>query len=650
MNHVRSLLHRAGPWLVAGLAYLAMAVAVTWPLALELDRQVLGYLGFENTAQTIWHYHAWREFQGDLLRSNLQERGLLGTLANLGEIYRISVSFPEKNSMANGMDFVWTWPLDLLFGLPAYYNIKCWLILVANGLAGMALARATGARRLACWVGGAVFSFNPWTFHMLVTGRMVEAQTFLAAMAALALLWTWRRPEPWAWALAGGALALVTANYWFYGHFMILFTLVWLVWHLLIRRPPTLGPWGRNLVFYLLTFLVVCLPAAHPYLVRLVTNERLPGLVRPDPGDHPSLERLTRQATAFSAEADYPLRQPRRGIHRGFTPPWWLPNQHTFLANATLLALLPALLLRRGGFWLMGALVFYLLPLGPYLKFGGELVRIGGQPVPLPYLPLLLHFPLLEKLFWPNQSMFLFAMCVAILMAGNLDWLLRQARLKGVAALAVGATLVGVMALEMIGRGQLPLTRSEIVIPPLYQAEGRGRGFIYLPIGRRYWEVPRDFTFNRDYYHGSDLTLVNLHLAMHGGKGLFGRPHYMAGKDYWLYEPYHLSTQPFLCWLVALGEREPPSFEPQDLEQVLAEGYEYAVVHERFCSHLTDRGAYQLDLEEGRRRFDGIFKTMRQHFGAPVHEGLEPSWDQGGATPYEVSVQRFRVAIFRMSR
>ena len=301
MTPVRSLLHRSGPWLVATLAYLVLALAVTWPLALELDSHVLGYLGFENTAQTMWHYHAWREFQTDLLRSNLQERGFLGSLAHLGEIYRISVSFPEKNSLANGMDFVWTWPLDLLFGLPAYHNIKCWLILVANGLAGMALARATGAGRLASWVGGTVFSFNPWTFHMLITGRMVEAQTFLAALAALALLWTWRRPEPWAWALAGGALAMVTANYWFYGHFMILFTLVWLVWHLLIRKPPTLGPWGRNLVFYLLTFLVVCLPAAHPYLVRLVTDERLPGLVRPDPGDRPSLERLTRQATAFSA-------------------------------------------------------------------------------------------------------------------------------------------------------------------------------------------------------------------------------------------------------------------------------------------------------------------------------------------------------------
>ena len=298
----------------------------------------------------------------------------------------------------------------------------------------------------------------------------------------------------------------------------------------------------------------------------------------------------------------------------------------------------------------MGALVFYLLPLGPYLKFGGEVVRIGGQPVPLPYLPLILHFPLLEKLFWPNQSMFLFAMCVAVLVSGNLDWLLRQARLKGVAAVAVSATLLGVMALEMIGRGQLPLVRSEVVIPPLYQAEGRGRGFIYLPIGRRYWEVPRDFTFNRDYYHGSDLTLVDLHLAMHRGKGLFGRPHYLAGKDYWLYEPYHLSTQPFLRWLVALGERKPPSFEPQDLEQVLAEGYEYAVVHERFCSHLTDRGAYRIDLEDGRRRFDEILKTMRRQFGAPVYEGLEPSWDQGGATLDEVSVHPFRIAIFRMRR
>ena len=50
MTPARSLLQRAGPWLVATLAYLALAVAVTWPLAMELDSHVLGYLGFENMA------------------------------------------------------------------------------------------------------------------------------------------------------------------------------------------------------------------------------------------------------------------------------------------------------------------------------------------------------------------------------------------------------------------------------------------------------------------------------------------------------------------------------------------------------------------------------------------------------------------------
>ncbi len=644
-----SLFRRALPWLGAFAAYLALALAATWPLPLHLGTQVLGYLGFENTAQTIWLYHAWREFQADLIHRFLDTYGPLGSLTHLGEFYRISVSFPEKNSVANGMDFVWTWPLEVLFGIPAYYNLKAFLVLAANGLAAMALARGAGAGRLAAWLGGAVFAFNPWTFHMLVTGRMVEAQTFLAALAALALLWAWHRPQPRAWALAGGALGLVTANYWFYGHFMILFTLVFLAWHLVTRRPPALGPFGRNLVFYGLAFLVVTMPAAHSYLVRVVTDERLPGLVRPDPGDRPSLQRLTRQTTAFSAEADYPLRQPRRDLFAEVSPPWWLPSQHTFLANATLLALVPALILRRGGFWLVGALVFYLLPLGPFLKYGGELVRVGGEPVPLPYLPLLLHFPLLEKLFWPNQSMFLFAMCVSVLVALNLDWLLRRTGLWGWRAGLVVATLVGVMALEMVARGQVPMITSQVTVPGPYLAEGRGRGHIYLPVGRRYWEIPRDYTFNRDYYHGSDLTLVDMHLAMHGGKGLFGRPHYMAGKDYWLYEPYHLTTQPFLRWLVALGERRPPEFEDQDMAQVLDEGYEFLVVHERLCAHRAERGGYKIDLPDGRRRYLEICATLRQRFGAPVYEGLESSWDQGGQ-PGSIALTPFRVSIYRMRR
>ena len=336
-------------------------------------------------------------------------------------------------------------------------------------------------------------------------------------------------------------------------------------------------------------------------------------------------------------------------MRSGTNPPWWLPTQHVFLANATLLALLPALALRQGGFWLVGACLFYFLPLGPYLKYGGDLVHVGGQPVPLPYLPLLLHFPLLEKLFWPNQSMFLFAMCVAVLLALNLDWLFRKTALRPVPALLVAGVVLGVMALEMAGRGQLPLPQTAMTIPPLYRAEGQGRGYIYLPIGRRYWETPRDTSFNRDYYHGSDLTLVDMHLAMHGGKGLFGRPHYLAGKDYWLYEPYELTTQPFLRWLVALGASKPPRFEARDLEQVTGDGYDFAVVHERLCAHRADRGAYRVDLAEGKRSFDEICRLMKEHFGAPVYEGQEASWDLG-QTSDAIALQPYRVAIYRLHR
>lgn len=630
--------------LLALAAYVLLAVAFTWPLVTNLGTQVLGYVGFENTAQTLWLYHAWKEYQIDLLQHYLGTYGAFGSLLRVDEIYRLSVAWPEKNSVANGLDFLWTVPLEAVFGLPAYYNVKCLLVLALNGLAAMALARQAGARPSAAWVGGAVFAFNPLTFYLVATGRMVEAQLFLPVAYALALGYAWGASNPFRWALAGAALGLVTANYWFYGHFMIVYTVVWLAWHLVVRRPPALGPAGRNLAFFLLAFLVVVLPAAHPYLVRLAIGERIPGMVRPDPGDEPNMLRQFKQLTSFSAEADYPLRQPPANVQSQSSPPWWIPLQSTFLANATVLALVPALLMRQGGFWLAGALLFYFLPLGPFLKFGGDLV---GQGVPMPYMPLVLHFPLLEKLFWPNQSMFLFALCVAVLVALNLERLFAAARLRLPLQAVVGAAVLGMMVLEMSVRGQVPLPRTEWSVPPPYVGEGRGAGYIYLPVGRRYWEVPRDY--NRDYYHGSDLTVVDMHLTMHGGKGLWGRPHYLAARDYWLYEPYNLTTQPFLKWLVALGEREPPSFDARDQQQIVDEGYRYLVVLERLCVHIPDRGSYKADVRQGAERYDAITRALRERFGAPAWEGTEVSWDQG-LTPGGVTPHRFRLAVFRMGQ
>ncbi len=634
-------------YLVASAIFFAAAIGFTYPLICNCHTDVLGYIGFENTAQTLWIYNAWYQYQTDLFENFFGKYGW-SSILHADEFYRQIMAFPERNSVSNGLDFFWTVPLAKIFGFPLYYNVKCWLVLAINALCAMMIARHLKASWLAAFTAGAAFAFNPYHFYLLSTGRMIETQTFMPALYILSLLYTWKKESPLTWAMAGAMLGLVTDNYWFYGHFTIIFTVVFLIYNLIVKNPPRLGTLGRNLFFYLTAFLVTVLPFAHPYLVRWAIGDRIPGMIRPDPGSYPSMIRLTRQMIAFSAEADYPIRQQSKNINSPTSSPWWLPLQCTFSANITLLAILPSIIRRKGGFWLCGALVFYLLPLGPFLKYGGGLVEIGGNNIPLPYLYLIQYFPLLTKLFWPNQSMFLFALCLSMLMAIHLDWLFKKPGLGKMWPAIIACSIIAAMTIEMKGRNQLPIPQTQLNIPPVYVKEGFRKGYIFLPIGRRYWEVPRDF--NRDYYHGADLTIVDLHLAMSEGKGLFGRPHYMAGKDYWLFEIANLSSHPYLRWLVSLGtNRKRPEFTDAQERQVIDEGYDYIVVHERICAHIQDKGSYKVNFEEGRSIFDKICQELKARYGPAVYHGTETSWDQG-IVQGTVTAYPYRVTIFKISK
>ncbi|MBQ7567273.1 glycosyltransferase family 39 protein, partial [bacterium] len=601
-----NIIQRCGFTALAFFIYVLAAIIFTWPLITDLHGRVLGYIGFENTAQTLWIFHAWCTYQSDVLRDLLTQYGPWGLLAHIGEWYHLCMCFPERNSVANGLDFFWTWPLYKLCGFPDYYNVKCLIILALNGTAAYILGRSYIKSRLAALIAGFFYAFNPYHFYLLITGRIIEAQTFVPILAICVLLKAWDKDSLGYWAAAGAMLGLTADNYWFYGHFTIIFTVVFLLYKICRRQPPKLGPSWRNLVFYLLAFLVLVMPFAHPYLIRLAIGQRIPGMVRPDPQNSQSMTSLTRQMIAFSAEADYPIKQQTQGSTSPFTSPWWGPWQCTFLANAVILGVLPALLWRRFSFWLIGAFVFYFLPLGPFLKYGGTLVNVHDNAIALPYLYLIQYFPLLAKLFWPNQSMYLFAICLAMLIGTNMDSLIERKSWFGsrLIQITLGALLLTIPVMEMRSRHQLPLPQDAITIPPLYVNEGWQQGYIYLPLGRRYWERLGDF--NRDYYHGADVTIVDLHLAMHHGKGMFGRPHYMAHKDYWLYHPYNLSTHPYLRWLVALGVRPSPEFSAQDQQQITDEGYRYLAVHERICCHLDLEQTNATDLEGGARIFDTI--------------------------------------------
>ena len=65
-------------------------------------------------------------------------------------------------------------------------------------------------------------------------------------------------------------------------------------------------------------------------------------------------------------------------------------------------------------FWIAAYFVLYLLPLGPMLKYNGQRMVLFDHYIPLPYLWMVHNFPMLDRLFFPTQSIGLWAMSVGV--------------------------------------------------------------------------------------------------------------------------------------------------------------------------------------------------------------------------------------------
>ncbi|NDD31009.1 MAG: hypothetical protein EB084_22370 [Proteobacteria bacterium] len=631
---------------VAAGLFLVAAVAWTWPLARHLDAQVLGYAGFENTEQTLWLYAEWKAYVAAAARDILGAHPWQPS--RWLELAWTVLSFSAKISMANGIDFALTWPLERLFGFPAYYNVKCMLVMATNATAAYVLARALGARPWAAWVAGEIFAFNPFTFYQLETGRVIETILFPMPLYALFLWKAWHDDDRGGlWAVGAGlCCGLATLLYWFNGHFLMAYTALFLVYHLAVAPTrASVSALGRLLVVPLVALAMV-MPAATPYCTLMARGERIPGEVREDPGTSPiERERYLRQLLNWSCDVDYGWRTPARHEEEGqrFDPPWQLPSINTFDGVLTLAGLLALFFVPAGRrFWVVAFGFLYLLPLGPMLKSQGVRLEVLGHYISLPYVWMANHLPLFDRLFFPTQCIGLWAMSVGVVVGLALS---RVAERRLGVACALGVAVVAGSALNMTVRSQVPLPVTPVVVPATYRAPveaGKVDGFIYLPVNLKYWAG--DASFNREFYVEPDLKHIDFHIAMHGRKSLWGRNQYLAGKDAWMFQPETALANSFLHWLIGIDQRD-DAFTVLDLRQVREAGLRYLVVSERLCSHTPSQGDYLNDFEKGAARFDEICKRLTERCGKPVEAFSETTWEKFMQAS-TVAPRAYRMAIF----
>lgn len=221
------LARRAGrpdPWVLAGVAYLGLALLVLAPALATFARAVPGGAvaaadGWQNVWNLWWTHRA--------------------LMAGESPFYTRMIFYPEGAdltgqtlSITNGLLAL---PVTALFGPVAGYNFTLVTSFVLAGLGGYALAREVTGRPAAAFVGGLVLAFGPFHMTKVWDGQLELIAIHWLPLYVLFLVRAAGGRGQWRDALLAGALlAVVGYTSWYYLYFMAVASLMgaalWLPW------------------------------------------------------------------------------------------------------------------------------------------------------------------------------------------------------------------------------------------------------------------------------------------------------------------------------------------------------------------------------------------------------------------------------------
>ena len=386
------------------LLYLFLTLALTFPLALHLDSAIPGdsFDGWQNYWNFWWLRQSLIESPRDPLITDL-----------LYHPTGVGLYFHTLNPL-NG---IVTLPLQLAGNLFLAYNGAVLLAFAAGGLGAYLLALATLApdpapradkprRFWPAFIAGLIFTFAPYHLaHLLGHMQLIALQwiPFYALYLLRGLQRGRRGALAWSDLLKPGLfLILVGLCDWYYVLFCLFFTALALpaAWFALATdaRPtrPALVTHLRLLAVPL-TAGLLCALFLVPLWLPMVREAATASFMAPQ---RTEALRLSADLLGFFVpQGFHPLWGPavRAWADRTFTSSF---SEYTIFAGFAPLVLAAVgvwLYGRRTRFWLLVALVFAVLALGPELHIAGRSDLLpGGRSLPLPHAWLYDHVPFMR--------------------------------------------------------------------------------------------------------------------------------------------------------------------------------------------------------------------------------------------------------------
>lgn len=487
--------------------YLLLALVLTYPLVTHLTTHGPGH-GVDDPAQT------WSLWWFNFAIFNLDTSPLYTDYL----FYPLGINLVAYTpTFLNGLISI---PLQFVFGVVVAQNLIVFFSLVAGGY-GTSLfvkeilsrfdAYPESSRRLAAAMAGAVYAFGAWHINYVVAGHFMLLSDEWIPYFALYLIRL--NLKPWRnGVLAGLFFVLAVWTELTFAPFLAILTALYFVYVILCdpsamlrtgvkdlrpqREPPSTGRRGE-----LVEPSGQALPGVYPKARRVQGNHRTSLAVNlialgvfVGIGVSPlalnlfdDIQRYGYYLTSGVGRIQILSAEPISFFFPSAQHPLlgaWsssITNANTSYAFVGYAVLILASLgiyfhraARAARFWMVAAILFALLMLGPALIVGGQITGI-----PLPFAPLR-FIPFINANRYPVRFNVMMILALTPLVALGTAWLMRTAR----GAIALSA-LTALLAFEQL---VLPIPLSDLRVPTIFQTIGDAPGdfaVLDLPLGWR---------------------------------------------------------------------------------------------------------------------------------------------------------------------
>ena len=374
--------HPALPWLGAAVAYLALAVLLTWPLVLHLGDATAGLPNIDHF-DTAW-----------LRLATARMVTQPATWAMSPEV-AAPTGYPLYNLLPNYVDHITATPFVLALPWPLGDNLWLLCVLAGNGLAGHVLGWSLTGSHRSGFLTGVAFACAEPILREANQGHAPQMMGFAAPLYLAAFLRVLTDSGTWRAAVAMGlTMAVAALTYWYNAMFLATVSVPIAAWGLARsrrRRAVTL-----RLALSVATCVVIC---AGPLALTLSYWQGLP-----QTGEQglPALQ-FTESAALLPEAWRWPFAQADDLLW--FARP--TPMDRSSRLSVALLGacVVGAWSMPRGSRWpfVTAAVLGALAIMGPYLKLGEEPLFVFGQPIALPWRWVAPFSETLSRFHWPQR-------------------------------------------------------------------------------------------------------------------------------------------------------------------------------------------------------------------------------------------------------